>query len=280
MRLTMILWVFISGISMALHARADSRCVAKVKKYGHAQFQVEVSEYEPLGVAQKSMLIVPPTGGTNLIDRSYAKNFCAKGYRVFILNGWTGDVETVTDLEIHQSFYGKAQQAIDLVMAEIHTPFVGLIGTSVGALHASVAASRIPRLNAVFAIVGGTPIAEVIVNSDQQAMRDLRDSRMKRFGFVSGDANIAAIERVFHLEPTTLGDLFRGKDLGMVVASGDTTVPFETQSKLRDFWAPKKLINLDSSHFWAIVKTWLFHTDELLDFFEDSAKRLLKKRSQ
>jgi hypothetical protein len=35
---------------------------------------------------KKLLIILPPTGGTNFIDRSYAKMFCQNGYQVITLN--------------------------------------------------------------------------------------------------------------------------------------------------------------------------------------------------
>jgi hypothetical protein len=249
---------------------AGSPCSSQIVNYGTPAFSVDVAKYSARSSSTKSLLILPPTGGTNFIDRSYARTFCHKGYDVYILNSWTEQTEKTTELEIHQRFYSHAQQAINAVLNHVATPFVGVLGTSVGALHASVAASTNERINAVLSIVGGTPIAEVIVGSDQEAMRSLRSARVKRYGFKNAQENIEAIGRAFHLEPMAQGEIYKKKSLGMVLAESDQTVPYETQVKLRDFWHPQKVITLSNGHFWAIVKTWLFHTGELVDFFEES----------
>lgn len=239
---------------------------------GPNDFKVDVTLFYDDKPASKSLIIMPPTGGTNIVDRSYAKKFCRAGYEVYIINGWMKDQETRSDLDIHQSFYSKAQRAINYVTDEIKTPFIGMMGTSVGALHASVASATNPKLDAVFVIVGGTPIAEVIVTSDQKAMTDLKATRKKRFGFKNDQENIEAIGKVFHLEPMSQGELFKQKALGMAIADNDSTVSTLTQNKLREFWKPKTVIEISGGHFWGIVKMWLLHSHQILEFFEESAK--------
>lgn len=248
-------------------------CPPKDFTYGDASFQVEVSRYRNHLDSKKSLVIVPPTGGTNAIDRSYAGQFCEEGYDVYVLNAWTQDTETRIDLDIHQSFYSKAQKAISLVIEQIKSPYIGLIGTSVGGLHASIAANIQDRLNAVFVIVGGAPIAEVVAKSNQLAMRKLSEGRKKKYGFKNDAEHIAAIEGQFALEPMLLGEKYKMKDLGMVIAEQDETVPYGTQIKLKNFWMPKTVILESTNHFWGIVKTWLFERQQILQFFEDSFKK-------
>jgi hypothetical protein len=264
---------FFSGCASMSETRS---CTPTSVEYGPSDFKVQVSKYEPLDKSLKSIIIVPPTGGTNYIDRSYAEKFCAEGYDVYIMNHWTGDSEMNSDLEIHQILYARAQKAISITISEIETPFVGLLGTSLGALHGSVAANTQERLNAVFLIVGGAPITEAIVTSDQNAMRNLKEERKKRFGFKNDEDYLAALKKAFLLEPMAQGSVYKRKDIGMVQAEKDETVPYALQLKLQTFFNPKKSFTLPSSHFWAIVKTWFFHTSEVVEFFNSSAKERKK----
>lgn len=245
-------------------------CQSETTTYGNDEFKVNVTTYTKnsrASLAHKSLIIVPPTGGTNIIDRSYGRTFCGADFAVYVLNGWSEDTETDTDIEIHQHFYGQAQKAIHAVLNKITTPFVGILGTSVGALHASIAAATIDRLNAALFIVGGAPIAEIVVNSDQEAMINLRIARSQRYGFKTAEENILAIGKVFSLEPMGQNPTFKNKNIGMVIAEKDLTVPYANQTKLRDFWQPQYILHLSDNHFWAIVKTWLLYSGSLVDFF-------------
>lgn len=232
-------------------------------------FAVNISRYGP--TSQKNLLIIPPTGGANFIDRSYAKNFCVAGYQVFVLKSWDQQTETGNfDLALHQRFYERSEKAIDLTLNEIKAGSIGLLGTSVGALHSAVAASTKNRINAVFIITGGAPLSSIIVNSDQDAMVNLGLKRKQAFGFKNKNEYLLALAPQIKLEPMKLGDGFKSKKLGMVVALNDTTVPSEAQIELQNYWKPTLVIELANGHFWAIINTWLYHSDEILEFFESS----------
>ena len=62
----------------------------------------------------------------------------------------------------------------------------------------------------------------------------------------------------------------------MVVATEDGTVPTATQFQLKEFYKPQLVITLNSSHFWAIFKTWAFHSNEIEKFFDQSSAKFLK----
>lgn len=254
----------------------SGHCVPIQNTVTDSDFTVKLLSYSPAKPSDKTLFIFPPTGGTNTVDKSYASQFCKKGFQVQILDGWTQDQETEIDFEIHQSFYSKAQRAIALALSQSKTKFNGLIGTSVGGLHASISASLQDRLDAVFVITAGTPIAEVVVYSDQKAMQELNKRRKDKFKTTSDADQILRIGQAFKLDPTTLGDGFKAKDLGVSIATKDTVVPIEQQNKLRDLWKPKKEIYIENDHFWGIVKTWLFHSDDLIEFFQQSAAKKLK----
>lgn len=270
-RTSLFLLTLPSLFSSCAHFSNRSYDIKKIK-LGSSEFEVEVTKYSDASFSKKSLLIMPPTGGSNLIDRRYAKMFARAGYDVYIVEAWTNLNEQSTDLELHQRIYARAQKAIELVLNEIQSPFVGMIGTSVGALHSEIAAAKQDRINSIFIIVGGAPIAEVIVTSDQQAMKDLKQERYKRYGFKNDEEYLSSLQKSFFLEPMQLGDGYMKKTLGVVIATEDTTVPTTTQKKITEFWKPKYILNLNNNHFWGIVKTWLFHDDEILKFFEEQVK--------
>lgn len=246
---------------------------------GDESFKVQVTSYKPGDGSDKSLVILAPTGGTTLIDRSYASTFCGNGYDVYIINSWTGDNEFRNDLNIHQLLYTKAQKAVALTVNEIKSPFIGLLGTSVGGLHAAVSASKIDKLNAVFIIAAGAPITDIIVASDQKAMKIAKEKRYQKYGFKNDNEYLSELKKQFHLEPMQLGEGYKNKQLGMLIATEDTTVPTHYQRELQKFWNPRVTLTYDSSHFWGIVKMWLFETDRLVKFFEDSyAKNKIEPR--
>lgn len=263
-------WLLTTLTSACSHLDTSENCKPQTHTYHDQSFQVQTLSYQPESPFHKTILIIPPTGGTNIIDRSYASQFCKSGFQVHILSSWTGDTESVIDFEIHQRFYTQAQKAISTVLDQLSTPFIGLMGTSVGGLHASIAASTQDRIHAIFAITAGTPIAEVVVYSQQKAMIDLNKRRKEKFQTKSDQEQIQRISQVFHLEPQFSGSLHLKKDLGLSIALQDTIVPIEQQEKLQLYWNPETVIEIKNDHFWGILKTWLFHSDKILSFFNKS----------
>lgn len=239
-------------------------------------FKVDLTTCRAKDPTSKSLIILPPTGGTNTIDKSYTKRFCKEGFDVYLLNDWSRTGETGVDLGFHQRAYTNSQRAIGLVLAKIQTPFVGLLGTSVGATYAAVAANTFDKIDAIFFIVGGVPIMEVVATSDHPSMLRFHEKRFAEFGFKNDDEYQAALSKLFKYEPTIHPNL--GKSVGVVLATEDPTVPTKTQRQLIEYFKPSKVITMSSGHVWSVVKTWLFHTDELVDFFNDSARDCLKTK--
>ena len=222
--------------------------------------------------AARSILIMPPTGGTNYIDRRYAQELCNNNYDVYILNEWSEMSSRTIELTLHQNYYARAQRAISLVFSEISSEFIGMLGTSLGGLHTSVSLQTQPRLDAAFIITAGLPIIDVIMTSDQDAMIRLRKIRMQEFKFPNESELQKAIENVFHLEPTRLGEHFKNKKIGVALALNDRTVPTKSQQRLVDFFKPDTVLEYSSNHFWGIVKTWLFDSSEVVRFFNSASK--------
>lgn len=247
---------------------AFAACSGETVFFKDPDFSVETLNYQPAS-PKSYVLIIPPTGGTNVIDRSYARNLCKEGIQTYVLSHWTQDDEYKLELSIHTRFYARAYRAIGLVMKNLPKgKEIGLIGTSVGGLHAAIAASRYPDVTRAFIITGGAHIPSIIANSNQEAMKTAWEKRRTLFNFQSKSQYIEALEKVIELEPLNRLAISTPKKFGMVISSEDKTVPTINQERLKALWKPEKILYDNSDHFWTIVKTWLFHADEIYDFFK------------
>src|SRR5688500_14956213 len=130
-------------ISTVSVARAYSICSPQVVTFNDGQFKTGILKYPSQDSDKRSIILMPPTGGTNLIDRSYASTLCERGFDVYILEQWTGGSEyNELDLLIHEKHYHLAQKAIGLTIENIRSSrFIGILGTSAGGIHASIAMS-------------------------------------------------------------------------------------------------------------------------------------------
>ncbi len=261
----LILFLAQLGLLNSLEAK---ECFFEQKTFQDNDFFTEARFYPRPG-SNQTIIILPPTGGTNIIDRSYARFLCAEGFNVYILDKYTDYDEYSLDLDIHRRFYGRVQRAIDLIVNQIPLNHaLSVLGTSVGALHASIAAGRVPRIQKALFITGGADIASIIVDSDQEAMRVAREKRNEMFGFRTRDEYYTELKKHIVLDPLFFQKNYPGKKISMVIAEKDETVPARNQKLLKEITNPGKVLELNDNHFWAIVKTWLFHRSFVLKSFQ------------
>ena len=239
-----------------------------VQHWGSVDFQTQVSHYQCSRPALESILIIPPTGGVNFLDRSYARTLCKNGFDVVILERWSQDDEYSLDLQIHERFYQRAQRAIGIALENIKTPFVGILGTSVGAIHAAIAVSRFARISAAFTITGGAEINQITALSEQDVLVDAKEKRFKIHGFKNEQEYAEALKAHIPFEPSLLPRPSSKQILGMVIASADTVVPTYNQDLLRKLWSPQTVLEVSGNHKFSIIKTWLFHRQKIVDFFK------------
>jgi hypothetical protein len=260
-----ILFVAQLGILGSLQARD---CFFEKKHFQEENF-FTLARFYPVEDSTRTIIILPPTGGTNILDRSYARQLCAHGFNVYILDKYTGFDEYNLDLDIHRRYYGRTQRAIDSIVKDVpdhHT--LSIMGTSVGAIHAAISAGRIERIRNALIITGGADVAGLIVDSDQEIMRVAREKRNKMFGFKTRDDYYNELKKHIELDPLNYETNFLRKKISMVIADKDTTVPHIYQRLLRKISQPAHILEMNDNHFWAIVKTWLFHQDFVVKSFQ------------
>lgn len=236
---------------------------------------VRLTEYA--GSSRRYILIFPPTGGSTVLDRSFARLFCQAGFTSIIMEEWSGGQDYSLDLGIHQRHYEAAQAAVDRVLSDIRLRsstqgqfLVGVLGTSVGAIHAATALQLHADVHAGFLITGGAPLAQVIARSDQKVLQDAFAERKKAFGISSEEEYIRLLNEKIFFDPTKLGRGFAGKSIGVLIGDKDTTVPTANQEVLADFLEAKTRLHLPHNHFVTIVRSWLTEKTKIQKFFEES----------
>lgn len=242
-------------------------CTDTSQLFTDGEFKVEVIEFsDPAKTYQKLVLIIPPTGGMNFIDRSYANQLCENGIKATVMKSWTGDDEYNLELEIHQRFYNRAQKAIELSINHYQNYELGILGTSVGGIHAAIATSRFDRLKSSFLIVSGGNIASIISNTTQKVLVDAKEKRFKKYHLKTIDEYEKALSAILPYEPLML-PIDASKRLGMIISENDDVVPTKNQQALREHWNPQYGWTTTWGHTLAVVKTWLFDSADVVGFF-------------
>lgn len=235
-------------------------------------FKIKITKFESKETKPKrAILLLPPTGGKNIIDLGYAYMFCKKGFNVHILESWSGDrgvEDYVLDFGIHQRYMTKTQKGIELALKKMDYESIGVLGTSAGAINFSVALGNeytLSKVDSFFGIVGAMPLCKVLARAGEQGLKKVREGRFKEFGFKSLAEYENKICSVLDSKiPGVLSEKIR---YGSIIATKDTTVPYELQLKQIEDWKPKFSKKLDTSHVGAVVQAFLFHRKKILNFF-------------
>lgn len=235
-------------------------------------FEVQYVQFRPGEFSDRAVVIMPPTGGVTFLESRYAALFCKSGFSVYVVKAWTAMTETSIDLAVHNRLFGRAQRAIERVLRQaVPEAAVGLLGTSVGGLHTATAVGHLERVSAAFVIAAGAPVADVLAHTGQDALKALRERRMREFGFTDREAYRDALAAEFHWEPLAFAAAARQKPLGMVIVQGDETVPTPFQERLRDAWQPSVDYSVSGfplgAHPVGIFQAWWSHAEDILAFF-------------
>ena len=232
---------------------------------------VELDSYTAQNNERGKILILPPTKGVTYFEKKYAKRLCKKGFSAFIIKSWKGIDEETIELDIHNRLLGRAQKAI-LSVLNTKTKsgdFIGILGTSVGAIHSATALGLYPQIQAGFFIVGGAPIHKVIAYSKEETLTKYRNKRMKKFQNIKDYAEALDKTLIKEARPLSFIQTAKNKASFTVTALKDQTVPTEYQKVLSQALNAENL-NVSGSHIFSIVWFYLFHKKKVLQFFEKS----------
>lgn len=258
----------------------ETPCTARDLVHFEGEFEVGVTRFSPMANTDRLVLVMPPTGGTTRIDLSYGKALCESGIASIVVNRWTGDQEYNLELEIHDRIYRRAQRAMDLVLSKAPERNVGILGTSLGASHAAIASMRNVGIKTIFLIVGGAPIASIIANSDQKILAEGKAKRFKIYGFRTLEEYEAALRKVIPFEPLAMASAGGIPQLGMAISHRDNTVPTQFQLALKNAWRPTLILNSNLGHVGTVVKTWLFHENQIVGLIQKTLSQQAVARVQ
>jgi hypothetical protein len=227
-----------------------------------------ISVYTPLDPANaRDVLILPPTGGENFIDRGYAGSLCSTGMRVTILQKWDMDTDWDNDLATWDREALRTLAAAEHALEYLNpTKPVAILGTSLGALGASFILGYDHRIETGVLIVGGDHLDEIIAHSEQPQVADVRRKQMVANGINSIDAYQDALKRAIHLHPGTFADFSGPKKLLMFLALKDTAVPTKDQQDLAKVFGSPKTEEYNGSHVETILHTYFNKEEDVVSF--------------
>ncbi len=263
-----------------LNCQAYEVILADMDPVTRKQGKVQLKQYMPDSAKAspsdaKTVIIYPPTGGENILDRLYANIFCAAGMRAVIIEHFTGDDDSSQLLNVHDHGALRAIAAIRHTLEYLNPSSptrVGLLGTSLGAIDGSMAVGFDQRIGTATFIVGGGDVADIIAESDLSSLKTLRQECSKFYGFNTLASYEYALHEFIDIDPLELSGLSGSKKVLFFMGLKDLTVPTAYQKELYEAFGSQELVTYDGDHFDTIVHTFLFHHDKIRDFFRDNLK--------
>ena len=223
--------------------------------------------------SDRSIILLPPTGGENILDQWYANYLCSAGFQVVLLQTWAHQTEAKLDMGMHDEGAQRSLAAIRHVLDYLKPQRpnqVGILGTSVGALSSTLALGFEPRLSTAVLIVGGTGQAEIIGRSTEATAAKLREARMKEFHYQTVDEYVAALQQRVKIDPTDFVDFTGPKKVLAFVGLKDVTVPTKNQKELVALFHAES-VEYEGDHL-ATIKNTAWHSDQISAFFEKNLK--------
>lgn len=220
----------------------------------------------------KTVVVMPPTGGVNALDWAYAARLCVSGLRAAVVTNWDFDTFNELDMDMHDRGALRALAAIRHSIEFLNPKRpkqLGIFGTSVGAISSAMATGYDARISAAALVVGGGGLREIIARSTEQHLSDLRQQRMAAFHLNSVDAYQQMLSPHIKIEPLDFIGMSGPKNIWMMIATKDDTVPTANQMKLyQAFGRPGNSLSYASDHLGTILYTSANEGGKIVDFFQ------------
>jgi hypothetical protein len=235
---------------------------------------VQLRIYHSRKESDRSVILLPPTGGENILDQGYANHLCSNGLNVAMLQTWHKQLEVTLDMGMHDNGAVRSLSAIRHTLDYLkpsRATQVGILGTSVGALSSSLALGFEPRLSAAVLIVGGTGFAEIVARSTEKGATSLREARMKEHGLRSVEEYVALLSRHVVIEPGDFAEFSGRKKVLAFVGTKDDTVPTRNQRDLvRTYGAESD--EYAGDHTQTILNTFTWKRGKISAFFGENLR--------
>lgn len=213
-----------------------------------------------------AVVMVPPVGGVNLLDRKTADSLCEGKMAAIILTNDFANIESqasgkLKDPTDHQETFYRIAAAIkgSMVMVEqdpnLDIERFGVFGVSLGGILTSFVMATQPDIAAGYFVVAGGDVPEILASSDQEEVSKIRRKRMQEEGFETRDEYEAYLRQYITLDPVDLAATMTPETLNMVIAEKDHTVPTDNQYLLHKAFGEPDAEYYNDSHVSTVIST-------------------------
>ncbi len=280
-------------IESSYHPQIKYKTIETGFSFSYCQFQkIEITGKDPISfkerkininmyhsirnVNKKAVIVLPPTGGVNVLDRGYANELCKNDITAAVISDWDYQNEMSLNFDMHNKGALRAlaatRHAVELLNS-LNYHSIGLLGTSIGAVTGTLAIGFETRISAVALIVGGASFADIVANSDEKGALKLRKERMNLYKLKNLSEYATAARANIWVNPAAyLNHLSADIEALIITADSDTTVLTKYQLDLLKIFTSPKQIPLSGGHRKAILDSFIYKRKEIVQFFRDSLK--------
>lgn len=222
-------------------------------------FELKYKEFKPKQNSDlhqnKQVVILPPIGGTTLLEDRYAKKVCAKGVNAYVFVNWTDDMEeSVDDLAVHNRGTLRGLHAVEIFLDNYTKP-TRILGTSLGGLYAGIAVGKFGLIEKAAIIASGTNLPQILATSSLSPLKSLKQKRYEIFKFSSEDDYAQEVKKHLSVEASDFKYSLINKKLLFFRTRSDTVIRPEFQDEL---------INLFSKENVTVYHTRFGHTSGIV----------------
>jgi dienelactone hydrolase len=234
--------------------------------------QITFEFYEPSGDSPSPVvLLMPILNGQKHLMRPFATKFARNGYAAVIIDTVQrrtllddlGDPEPAIRLSIQ-----RHRRVIDWVETrpDLDASRIAVFGASLGGFNALYLSAMDPRVSvATTALVGGS-LPYVLVNSDERRIVEATEAAKARLS-MDDEQLLDFLSDKIETDVLALAAHMNADRVLMVLTKYDTTVPYDSQLRLRDAMGNPEAITLPTSHNMAAA--YLFYLrSRVLKFFD------------
>ena len=215
----------------------------------------------------RPVILLPPTGGMNFLDRQMGKYFCSRNVTFYILAQFDGFADKDYDLRRHDRQIRGNTAALKELIQWIHQP-VNLMGASLGALYAAAAMGADPQIEKVVLTVGGVDLAGILTDSQLESVTVQKINRKEIYHLTSDADYLQLMKKSIHYDPGIfLSEEKNSERFLLFLSSEDTDVPTPYQKSLAEQLPKAKKTYFEAGHLWTVIRTYLFHREEIFNFF-------------
>lgn len=201
------------------------------------EFIVTVKAFKPNKDKNRQVIILPPIGGTTLLENRYAKKVCNRGVAAYVFVNWTDDMEeSVEDFEVHNRGTIRGVFAVEMFLKNFPLP-TRILGTSLGGFYAGIAAGKFDLIEKVSIVASGTNLANVLATSNLDGLRLLKQKRMTLYKIESEAEYAQEIKKHLTIEAYDFKESLKEKKLLFFRTNSDDVILPKYQDELIDLFS-------------------------------------------